>query len=83
MISFCSLSLNILYSIKCFFENTLNIKEYSFKEKTGSTQRKIIYYYYIFGKSAETIANYLYKDATIYLERKYSRYKNWKNSPVE
>ena len=58
------------------------MKEYSFKEKTESTQRKIIYYY-IFGKSAETVANYLYKDATIYLEKKYSRYKNWKNSPVE
>ena len=73
-IDFCSASLNILYSIKKYVENELNGKEY--KIKTVRKESDIeLFHYDVFGKTAIILANHIYKDATIYLQRKYDIYK--------
>lgn len=74
-ISICSTSLNILYSIKYFLEETLNIKEYEVKLEPLTSKNKKLFYYHIYSDSAVKVLNYLYSDATIYLKRKYKTYK--------
>lgn len=74
-ISICSTSLNILYSIKYFLEETLNIKEYEVKLEPLTSKNKKLFYYHIYSDSAVKVLDYLYSDATIFLERKYKTYK--------
>ena len=70
----CSASINILYSIKKYVENELNGKEYKItvcKKESGNE----LYYYNIYSDTAMKLANHIYENATIYLKRKYDRYK--------
>lgn len=72
-LSICSMSYNILLSIKLFLERELNIKEYDIKP-TLKESGNILYYYKIYSNSFMKVLNYLYKDSTIYLTRKYNNY---------
>lgn len=74
-ISICSTSLNILYSIKYFLEETLNIKEYEIKLEPLTSKNKKLFYYHIYSDSTTKVLDYLYNDATIFLKRKYKTYK--------
>lgn len=74
-ISICSTSLNILYSIKYFLEETLDIKEYEVKLEPLTSKNKKLFYYHIYSDSAVKVLDYLYSDATIFLKRKYKTYK--------
>lgn len=72
-LSICSMSYNILLSIKLFLEKELNIKEYDIKP-TLKESGNIIYYYKVYGNAFMKVLDYLYKDSTIYLIRKYDNY---------
>lgn len=74
-ISICSTSLNILYSIKYFLEEKLNIKEYEVEWKPLTSKNKKLFYYEIYSDSAIKVLNFLYNEATIFLKRKYNIYK--------
>jgi hypothetical protein len=56
----------------CFCESNTNIKNRKFPTK-HDTIFQVSYY----GKEAEEIADLLYKNATVYLDRKYQIYLNW------
>lgn len=72
-LSICSMSYNILLSIKLFLEKELDIKEYNIKP-TLKESGNILYYYIIYSDSFMKVLDYLYKDSTIYLTRKYNNY---------
>lgn len=72
-LSICSMSYNVLLSIKLFLEKTLDIKKYDIKP-TLKESGNILYYYIIYSDSFMKILDYIYKDATIYLTRKYNNY---------
>lgn len=72
-LAICSMSYNILLSIKLFLEKELNIKEYKIKP-TLKESGNILYYYNVYGDSFIKVLDYLYKDSTIYLTRKYDNY---------
>ena len=72
-LAICSMSYNILLSIKLFLEKELSIKEYEIKP-TLKESGNILYYYKIYGDSFMKVLGYLYKDSTIYLTRKYNNY---------
>lgn len=72
-LAICSMSYNILLSIKLFLEKELSIKEYDIKP-TLKESGNILYYYKIYGDSFMKVLGYLYKDSTIYLTRKYNNY---------
>lgn len=55
-----------------FCENNSEIINRKFPTKSGT-----IYQVSYYGKEAELVADLLYKDATVYLDRKYKVYKNW------
>lgn len=72
-LSICSMSYNVLLSIKLFLEKELNIKEYDIKPVIKESGN-ILYYYKIYSYSFMKVLDYLYKDSTIYLTRKYDNY---------
>ena len=72
-LAICSMSYNILLSIKLFLEKELNIKKYEIRP-TLKESGNILYYYKIYGDSFIKVLDYLYKDSTIYLTRKYDNY---------
>lgn len=72
-LAICSMSYNILLSIKLFLEKELNIKEYEIRP-TLKESGNILYYYKIYGDSFIKVLDYLYKDSTIYLTRKHDNY---------
>ena len=72
-LSLCSMSYNILLSIKLFLEKELGIKEYDIKP-TLKESGNILYYYKIYSNSFMKVLDYIYKDSTIYLTRKYNNY---------
>lgn len=69
----CSLSRNILLSIKEYFEKILDIKEYKLIPYYGPKSTKTLYYYNIYGDSARKVIYHLYEDANLYLIRKYNK----------
>lgn len=92
-LSICSMSYNVLLSIKLFLEKELKIKEYNIKpilKESGN----ILYYYIIYSDSFMKVMDYIYKDSSIFLTRKYDKYlvhlnkdinrknKKLKNSPI-
>lgn len=72
-LAICSMSYNILLSIKLFLEKELNIKEYEIRP-TLKESGNILYYYKIYGDSFIKVLDYLYRDSTIYLTRKHDNY---------
>lgn len=72
-LSICSMSYNVLLSIKLFLEKELNIKEYGIKPVIKESGN-ILYYYKIYSYSFMKVLDYLYKDSTIYLTRKHDNY---------
>lgn len=80
-LSICSMSYNILLSIKLFLEKELNIKEYDIKS-TIKESGNILYYYKIYSYSFMKVLDYLYKDSTIYLTRKHDNYLTHLNKDI-
>lgn len=72
-LAICSMSYNILLSIKLFLEKELNIKEYEIRP-TLKESGNILYYYKIYGDSFIKVLDYLYRDSTIYLTRKHDNF---------
>lgn len=72
-ISICGTLDTIIRFIE-FCQNNTNITSKKYPtQKEGKCLFAVSYY----GKEAEQIADLLYKDSTIYLERKYNIYKSW------
>ena len=67
----CSASYNILEDINDIFINKFNI---SAPIRRRKDREKRFYNYSLYSKNAETVFNWLYSDATIYLQRKYDIY---------
>ena len=73
-IQIVSTSLNVLYSIKYYLEESLSqIRQYDVKEVTPKRKVKM-YHYDTFGDSSMAILEHIYEDATIYLDRKHEAY---------
>lgn len=79
LISWISLSYNVLLSIKMHLENKLNIKSIDIYFSPSKDYRHQQFRYTICSKDAENILDYLYKDATRYLTRKYKNYQKYKS----
>lgn len=77
-VSFVSLSFNILMSIKMHFEHEVGIDKIDIYYSPSTSYRKQILRYTVCSYDAEKILDYLYKDATIYLDRKHQNYLNYK-----
>lgn len=77
-IGICSMSMNILYDIKYFLEEELNINCSVVKRKNKNK----LYDLNIHSTNAAKFLDYIYKDSTIYLDRKYKKYDNVTNLPL-
>lgn len=77
-IGMCSMSLNILCDIKDYLKNKHDINSNITREKN----KLKLYNLKIFGRVGKEFLDILYKDATIYLDRKKIKYDNVQLGPV-
>lgn len=78
-VEFCSASMNILSDIKLYCENILKIPEHNLVTYVNKDNRGF-YYYKLNGNNAIILLNTIYKDATIFLKRKYETYLTYSPS---
>lgn len=77
-VGICSMSINILYDIKEYLENNLNVNCHIRRRKN----KKKLFDITINSSNAIKLLDYIYKDSTIHLIRKFNRYENVKNLPL-
>lgn len=73
-LSFCSMSTNILYNIRDYFEDNLGIEYKELYIQKNKETKNRLYTYKLSGEKAKKVLNHIYKDATIFLTRKYKAY---------
>ena len=72
-------TLETIFDFIIFCSENAGIKD----KYPSKCQGKNLYQVHYYGEDAQKIASILYKDATIYLDRKYEVYQDWLNSPEE
>nr|DAO84441.1 MAG TPA: HNH endonuclease [Bacteriophage sp.] len=67
LVSVCSSSLNVLFSIRFYFEEMLGVKHYELQYYKWNH----MYVYTLFSENAKNVVEHLYSGASIYLDRKH------------
>ena len=70
-------TLETIFEFAIFCNKYAGVKDKYPSKAPGNNFYRISYY----GKDARKIATYLYKDSTIYLQRKYNIYREFLNMP--